>query len=117
MSAHSPANIQEPQDFPAYDGRLNYIDGYTPVSLGAPHSSLERSATWIGMGLVLVSLAGFGALIYGAATQIWGGDDHSQNFMIYGAILGVIGVAIGFVLVNIGRRGYKKYVKETGRLH
>ena len=117
MSAHSPANIQDPQDFPAYDGRLTYIDGYTPVSLGAPHSSLERSATWIGMGIVLVSLAGFGALIYGAATHLWGGDDHSMGFMIGGAIAGVVGMVIGFVLINIGRRSYKKYVKETGRLH
>lgn len=33
-----------------------YIDGYDPVSLYAPHSSLQRTSTWIGMGLILSPL-------------------------------------------------------------
>ncbi|MGP6174774.1 hypothetical protein [Corynebacterium sp. A21] len=115
MSAHSHAANQEVQDFPDYQGRLHYIDGYLPASLNAPHSSLERSSTWIGMGLVLVCLFGFGMLIYGGATQLWGGDDYPQFFMISGAILGVVGVGTGFVLISRGRAGYKKYVKTTGR--
>lgn len=115
MSAHSHAANQEVQDFPDYQGRLHYIDGYLPASLNAPHSSLERTSTWVGMGLVLVCLIGFGALIYGAATQLWGGEDNPQLFMIGGAVFGVVGVGIGFLLIAKGRSGYKKYVKSTGR--
>ena len=49
-------------EYPVFDGqvssRMNYIDGYDPSSLMAPHSSLLRTSTWVGMGLVLFVIGG-----------------------------------------------------------
>lgn len=43
------------ETYPSYSQELHhsYIEGYNPVSLAAPHSSLLRNSTWIGMGLLL----------------------------------------------------------------
>ena len=98
--------------------RLNYIDGYTPVSYTAPHSSLERGTTWTGMGLLLVSLAGLGAVLFGLGANSVG--TQTENWMLYtviGAIFFVITGVIGSVLIWKGRAPYRKYVKETGREH
>lgn len=98
--------------------RLNYIDGYTPVSYTAPHSSLERGTTWTGMGLMLVSLAGLGAVLFGWAANTV--DSQADNWMLYiiiGAIFFVVGTAISVALIWKGRAPYRKYVKETGREH
>lgn len=98
--------------------RLNYIDGYTPVSYTAPHSSLERGTTWTGMGLLLVSLAGLGAVLFGLGANSVG--TQTENWMLYtviGAVFFVITGVIGSVLIWKGRAPYRKYVKETGREH
>lgn len=98
--------------------RLNYIDGYTPVSYTAPHSSLERGSTWTGMGLLLVSLAGIGAVLFGIGANSVG--TQADNWMLYtiiGAVFFVITGALGFLLIWKGRAPYRKYVKETGREH
>lgn len=118
MSADSPSHPhQEVETFPAYEGRMHYIDGYTPVSLGAPHSSLEKTATWAGMGFVLVGLVGIGMVIYGLATSIWNTSENSNFFMIAGAIVALVITGGGFALIAVGRREYLKYRKETGRTH
>lgn len=46
-----------------YEGEPIHLDGYVPSSWDFHHSSLLRGAAWIGMGLILSSMAGFGAAI------------------------------------------------------
>lgn len=113
---------QASESFPDYAPKLHdsYIDGYEPNSLTAPHSSLERSSTWIGMGLVLTSLAGFGIMIWMAATLIWGqgvatAEWNTTLFMIIGAVTAVVLLVLGFGLIHRGRRFYREYVATTGR--
>lgn len=113
---------QASESFPDYAPKLHdsYIDGYEPNSLTAPHSSLERSSTWIGMGLVLTSLAGFGIMIWMAATLLWGqgvatAEWNTTLFMIIGAVTAVVLLVLGFGLIHRGRRFYREYVATTGR--
>ncbi|MCF4005795.1 hypothetical protein L1O03_01200 [Corynebacterium uropygiale] len=102
------------ESFPAYEGRMHYVEGYHPSSLSAPHSSLQRSSTWIGMGFVLASLAGFGILVFGVASVLWNPNQAGMFFLVLGAILAVAFLVIGFGLIHYGRRYYRSYVKETG---
>lgn len=46
------------ETYPEFSGKIQdtYIEGYDPVSFGAPHSSLLRTSTWVGMGLILSCL-------------------------------------------------------------
>ncbi len=97
--------------------RMHYIQGYVPVSYSAPHSSLERSSTWIGMGLLLASLAGFGAVLMGLAAWSVGSREDWMTYVWIGAVFGIVGMAAGVLLVMRGRSGYKEYSKETGRSH
>ena len=91
-----------------------YVDGYRPVSFVAPHSSLLKSITWLGMGLILAALAGLGTLVYGLA----GGAPTQNSAMItIGIILTVILVVAGFGCVYLGRRDWHKFSKETGYKH
>ncbi len=115
---------QASESFPDYAPKLHdsYIDGYEPNSLGAPHSSLERSSTWIGMGLVLTSLAGFGIMIWMAATLIWGqgvtvAEYDTTLYMIIGAVIAVVLLVAGFGLIHRGRRYYREYRDTTGRIN
>lgn len=97
---------------------MNYIDGYTPVSYVAPHSSLERGSTWTGMGLLLSALAGVGAILFGVASNSVG--QQQDNWMLYviiGAVFAVVLAVAGTALVMKGRAQYRRYVKETGRIH
>ena len=88
-------------EYPVFDGqvssRMNYIDGYDPSSLMAPHSSLLRTSTWVGMGLVLSSLAAIGLTIFGAASSVYHISDYG--------------------LIQYGRRYYYQYRAETGRVN
>lgn len=123
MSGHAgPAPVADisTESFPEYGTSIQdgYVDGYDPVSLGAPHSSLVKHITWVGMALILASLAGFGTLIYGAATTIWGhgaSEDISQMLLIVGGILTAVTLIGGFITIHAGRSGYRKYRKATGR--
>ena len=115
---------QASESFPDYAPNLHdsYIDGYEPNSLGAPHSSLERASTWIGMGLVLTSLAGFGIMIWMAATLIWGqgvtvAEYDTTLYMIIGAVIAVVLLVAGFGLIHRGRRYYREYRDTTGRIN
>ncbi len=113
---------QASESFPDYAPKLHdsYIDGYEPNSLTAPHSSLERASTWIGMGLVLTSLAGFGIMIWMAATLLYGqgvatAEWNTTLIMIIGAITAGVLLILGFGLIHRGRRFYREYVATTGR--
>lgn len=108
---------REYQEFPVYDGSLeaNYVDGYVPVSYEAPHSSLVRSSTWIGMGLVLSSLAGFGMLLFGLGAQSVGSQDNWDMYTIIGAVLGFGLLIAGFGLIFFGRRNLREWRARTGR--
>ncbi len=115
---------QASESFPDYAPKLHdsYIDGYEPNSLGAPHSSLERASTWMYMGLVLVSLAGFGIMIWMAATLIWGqgvtvAEYDTTLYMIIGAVIAVVLLVAGFGLIHRGRRYYREYRDTTGRIN
>lgn len=123
MSANNFAMAdQASESFPDYSTKIHdhYIEGYEPVSLGAPHSSLERTSTWVGMGLVLISLAGFGFAIWAGGLRLFGqgiaGGDPNL-YLIIGLVGGTVGLAIGFGLIRYGRRYYRQYKEETGRTH
>ncbi|MCS4489745.1 hypothetical protein N7326_04085 [Corynebacterium sp. ES2794-CONJ1] len=107
-------------EYPVFNGeessRMHYIEGYEPVSYAAPHSALLRTSTWVGMGFVLASVAGFGTLIFGFATKIYGTQDNASFFMLIGAILAVSMMVIGFGLIYHGRRFNRQYRQETGRV-
>lgn len=108
-------------EYPVFNGevssRMQYIDGYDPVSLGAPHSSLLRTSTWLGMGFVLTSLAGFGLIIFGAATQIYGTQEAAMTYLYIGIVLAAALLIGGFGLIHYGRRYYRQYRAETGRVN
>lgn len=96
--------------------RMHYIQGYVPVSYNAPHSSLDRSTTWIGMSLLLASLAGIGAVLFGIGANSVG--QQQENWMLYtiiGAVFAVVCLVLGTVLIMKGRSAYHAYAKETGR--
>jgi len=91
-----------------------YVDGYQPVSFVAPHSSLLKTSTWIGMGLILATLADIGTLVFAAA-----GGAPTMNSTIFtaGIIITVVLLVSGFGLVFYGRRDWKKFSKATGYKH
>lgn len=118
MSTSHAAAAKHEESFPVFGGRMHYIDGYTPVSLVAPHSSLERTITWVGMGLVLTGLAGVGMLVFGLATRPnLGGQENPMLYIILGLILTIVLFAGGALAIHKGRADYRHYRKETGRLH
>lgn len=110
------------ESFPEYQGKIQdlYIEGYDPVSYGAPHSSLLRHSTWVAMGFLLASLFGMGLVIWGAGGTLFGfgaSENISQKLLIFGAIEAVITLVVGTVLIIRGRRNYKQYRAETGRVN
>lgn len=121
-SPHSPAaSDYDSETVPAYTSTLqdNYIEGYDPVSLSAPHSSLLNSSTWVGMGtLIGGALWGVGIFILGLSLQATGRGtiaQYSDIFLVIGPIIAVILGVAGFGLIRYGRRNYRQYKKETGR--
>lgn len=115
---------QASESFPDYAPKLHhsYIEGYEPNSLGAPHSSLERTSTWVGMGLLLTSLAGIGIMIWIAATVVWGygvapAEYDTTLYFIIGLVVAIVLGAGGFGLIFRGRRYYREYRAETGRVN
>lgn len=127
MASHQTAVADiRSESFPDYDGRIEdgriesaYIDGYDPVSLGAPHSSLSRNSTWVAMGLILASLFGIGIAVWGAGAMAFGFGSQThglaQRLVVLGVIEAVATLVAGFVLITIGRKDYKAYRKRTGR--
>ena len=109
------------ETYPEFSGKIQdtYIEGYDPVSFGAPHSSFLRTSTWVGMGLILSCLPAAGILIWGLG--VWdtplgtaGEGDYTLTTIIGIIALAVVAIA-AFSTVHYGRRYYRKYRKETGR--
>lgn len=107
----------EYQEFHVYDGSLesNYVDGYIPVSYEAPHSSLIRTSTWVGMGLVLTSLAGFGILIFGMASSTVGSQENWDMYAMIGAIIAAFLLIGGAAMIHSGRSSLRAWRARTGR--
>lgn len=121
-SQEAVADIQS-ESFPDYQTKLedSYIEGYDPVSLSSPHSSLSRYSTWVAMGLILASLFGLGILVWGIGSKVtgWGAqtEDASSILMILGGVEMAVTLVLGFVLISIGRKDYKEYRRTTGRVN
>lgn len=110
------------ETYPNYEARLEdaYIDGYDPVSLGAPHSSLNTHSLWIAMGLILAALFGVGLAVWGGAAMVWGmGSENNigSRLLILGVIEFAVTMIAAIVLMSMGRRGYKEYRTRTGRVN
>ena len=123
MSDLNPAVADHHSEtYPEFSGKIqdSYIEGYDPVSYGAPHSSLLRTSTWIGMGLVLSLLPAAGVLIWGLGTwqfpQGVAGADYQPNIIV-GAISLVVIAVLAIGTIHFGRRYYRQYRKETGRIN
>ena len=110
--AHGEA-ATEKRDFSSLDVD-RYVDGYRPISLAAPHSSLLKTSTWVGLGLILASLAGIGSMVFAAAG---GAPTMNSTVMTVAIIITVVLVVSGFGLVFYGRRDWKKFSKATGYKH
>jgi sterol desaturase/sphingolipid hydroxylase (fatty acid hydroxylase superfamily) len=112
MSSHGDHEVM-------FAGEPAYLDGYVPSSWDSPHTSLTTSSLWVGVGLILVSLAGFGAFVYGFAA----GSDTTSPMADQGNVIGIVGLIAGFVVLFAGfysvhhaRRHYRAYKKATGRV-
>ena len=120
MGSTAVADIRN-ESYPEYAGRIDdtYIEGYDPVSLGAPHASLSRIKTWVAMGLILATLFGIGLAVWGAGAMIYGfgsqTHDLAQRLLILGVAEAVITATLGGILIAAGRKDYKAYRKRTGR--
>ena len=121
-SEHAVADIRS-ESFPDYAPAIQdtYIEGYDPVSLGAPHSSLNKYFTWIAMALFLGSLHGFGMAVWGGAAMAYGfgaqQHDYAQIMLIIGVVEMIVTLVGGAALLGLGRKDYKAYRKATGRVN
>ena len=122
MGSTAVADIRN-ESYPEYVGRIDdtYIDGYDPVSLSAPHSSLSRNSTWVAMGLILSTLFGIGLAVWGAGAMVYGfgsqTHDLAQRLLILGIVEAVVTAILGAILIVVGRKDYKAYRKRTGRVN
>ena len=94
----------------------HYVDGYVPASFDAPHSSLHRSITWIGMGCILSSLAGFGFMAYAFGEMLNERHDSPVTLLIIGAVFGFGMLFTGFGCIHAGRKNYREYKERSGRI-
>ncbi|WKD56757.1 hypothetical protein CAPI_00895 [Corynebacterium capitovis DSM 44611] len=120
-SNHIVADIRS-ESFPNYEARIEdaYVEGYDPVSLGAPHSSLQTYSLWIGMGLILSALFGIGLAVWGGAAHFYGSGsqvDLSNRLFVLGLAEAIITLAVGALLISRSRRAYKEYRTRTGRIN
>ena len=122
MGSTAVADIRN-ESYPEYVGRIDdtYIDGYDPVSLSAPHSSLTRNSTWVAMGLILSTLFGIGLAVWGAGAMAFGFGSQThglaERLLILGVVEAVVTAVLGAILIVVGRKDYKAYRKRTGRVN
>ncbi|HJF13153.1 hypothetical protein [Corynebacterium falsenii] len=94
----------------------SYKEGYVPSSLDSPHSSLHRTATWVGMGLWLALVAGLGIIVFGLATWLSDTQEYGLQITIGGIVAVVVIGILAISLVHAGRSNYRAYVKRSGRI-
>lgn len=116
-----------------YPGEEHFVDGYHPQSLNAEYSSLHKSITWVGMGMILASLAGWGAFIFGLGVTVFGthsshtvgaiafGEDtvgaasfDPMFYLVGGLILALVLDIGGYLCIRAGRSGVRAYRREYG---
>ncbi|PFG27364.1 hypothetical membrane protein [Corynebacterium renale] len=109
------------ETFPAYSGSLHYVEGYDPVSYEAPHSSLHKTATWVGMGVALASLFFMGMALWAFSIGAFGNSGEAAINWQPMATIGVIGAIVfiiaATILIKSGRKDYHAYRKATGRVN
>ena len=122
MSAQNPAVADfRSETYPKFSGKIQdtYIEGYVPSSLSAPHSSLQRTSTWLGMGLLMGTVPPAGILIWalGVMTEPAGlqSAQQHQTLLWIGIVATVIVGVVASFLIWYGRRYYRQYRAETGR--
>ena len=86
-----------------------YVDGYQPSSFDAPHSSLQRSLTWIGMGFWLLLMPGLGTIVSGT-------QEDGMLYLIIGIVMSVVAVVAGSACIRAGRKNYRAYKSRSGRI-
>src|SRR5699024_12614467 len=66
---------------PEFSGKTQdtYIEGYVPNSLSAPHSSLQRTSTWLGMGLMMGTVPPAGILIWALSVIVERSEEHTSE--------------------------------------
>ena len=121
-NTHVVADYQS-ETYPEFSGKIqdNYIEGYDPVSFAAPHSSLLRTSTWVGMGSILSCLPAAGILIWGLGvwdTPLGTAGEGNYGLTIAIGVISLVVVAIAAAgTIHYGRRYYRQYRKETGRVN
>lgn len=94
-----------------------YVDGYIPSSFDAPHSSLHRTLTWVGMGFWLLLMPALGTVVFAGATLQSGTQDNAMLYLIIGVVASVVCVVLGASFVHAGRKNYRDYKARSGRIH
>lgn len=122
QAATKPSSAAE--GFPEYhtgNAEDLYIEGYDPSSLGASHSSLLKTTTWVGMGLFMAALGIIGLGLFGVGQVLYGTGsvDHDPMIFVYlgFGIGGVLMILSIILMAFVGRKDYKAYVKRTGRIN
>lgn len=114
-----------------YPGEEHFVDGYVPQSLNAEYSSLNRSLTWVGMGLFLATLTGLGTFVFGLAVKLSDDDSraalsaaaatgsgiNADAFIWAGVLMTLVFAAVGYACVRLGRSNYHAYKKKYGVRH
>lgn len=122
--SHNPVVADHAAEtYPDFAGKIHdsYITGYDPVSLTAPHSSLVRVWTWVGMGLIMSVLPAIGIFTWGLGTTLYTEgttpDSHATVYLIIGGVATIATAIAAVVAISIGRKSYKAYRTETGRIN
>ncbi|MGO3362158.1 MAG: hypothetical protein ACTIL2_06935 [Corynebacterium sp.] len=110
MSAHADSEVM-------FAGEPEYLDGYVPSSWDSQHSSLQRSLTWMSMGLILVGTYLSGVFVFGFAADSVGAQEHGVTIGIIGLVVSLVFLLGGFFAMHLGRSKYRDYKKRTGRVH
>lgn len=116
MSNHAASTSTE-VSFPAFEGEPHYVEGYVPCSYDSPHSSLHRTSTWLGMGLILSSVVGIGMWVFGLGSHFAQSQALWKEYIIIGVICMLTCWILGAYLIHRGRRFYRAYRSRTGRIH
>lgn len=122
MSAHDPAVADfRSETYPEFTGDIsdNYVEGYVPNSLSAPHSSLNTTSMWVGMGLLMGTLPPAGIIIWALSVMVEPAGLQSaqqhQTLLWIGVVATIIVAVVAIVLMWIGRKGLREFRARTGR--